>query len=169
MGVHISLSLPATFVCLQHHSCLTLASAALSGRWCIPRGVHTYLWGLKYRGQWSARPPLFPNPGSTWGGYYDPYSAPYPWYPKTPSSSCLASCPPLRFRSASVAKSSCHCGTSTWSGSELLGSAVSTDLTHLANIVSCRLLGSSGLLLPTKKHAVDCVRISVYPSLGFPT
>ena len=68
MGVHISLSLPATFVCLQHHSCLTLASAALSGRWCIPRGVHTYLWGLKYRGQWSARPPSFPILGVPGGG-----------------------------------------------------------------------------------------------------
>ena len=28
------------------------------GRWYIPRGVHTYLKGFKYSGQWGARPPF---------------------------------------------------------------------------------------------------------------
>ena len=50
-----------------------------------------------------------------------------------------------------------------------LASAVSSDRTHQAIVVSCRLLGRSELLLPTKKHAADCIRIFIYTSLGFPT
>ena len=103
-------------------------------------------------------PPFFPILGGLGvGKSYDPYSAPYPWNPKPLSNSRLASCPLLKFRSASVAKSSCHCGTILGPVRADLASAVSTDCTHLAIVVSCRLLGRSELLLPTTKHAADCL------------
>ena len=50
-----------------------------------------------------------------------------------------------------------------------LASLVSTGRTHLATVVSCRLLCRSELLLPTKEHGADCIKISLYPSLGFLT
>ena len=69
-----------------------------------------------------ARTPLFPNRVRTCARGGDPLIHVLPPLIGTltsPEVSRLALCPPLSVRSASVAKSSCHCGTSTLSVSEI--------------------------------------------------
>ena len=140
------------------------------GRWYIPRGVHTCLKGFKYSGQWGARPP-FPQSWEDlrWGN--PTIHIPPPILGTLNLSRILAS--PRVLRSGSDLRLSPNLPVTA----ELilgpvradLASAVSTDRTHLATVVSYRLLGCSELLLPTKKHAADCIGIFIHPSLGFPT